>query len=323
MLTLHIKPTKWFEMNYFHGWLVSNILDSTRFYLDNLGKKKYRMANKFIAANLFTFTPVKKLNISIGNSIIYAEANVQASYFIPFAFYKSLDHSLTKGLGIENQNSQIFFNISSRNIKHVHLFSSIYMDEVDFSRFKPSSAERNPVSYKIGAALSNFPIQNVTLMGEFTRSNIINYKHSVPVLAWTSNSYNLGHYLGDNSQEIYMGLLFKPFRGLDCNVSYVYAKHGNEYVYNRTEIENIISQPALSEITWTNKTIDFEAKYEVFSNAYALINISVSSIKGYDLTSVPIVGEIRKTAQGYLDLYTPTFLQGKNSTITIGFSLGF
>ncbi|MEI7504079.1 MAG: hypothetical protein WCJ61_12425, partial [Paludibacter sp.] len=47
MLTLHLKPAKWFEMQYFHGWLVSNVLDSTRYYVDNLGAKQYRMANKF------------------------------------------------------------------------------------------------------------------------------------------------------------------------------------------------------------------------------------------------------------------------------------
>jgi hypothetical protein len=39
--------------------------------------------------------------------------------------------------------------------------------------------------------------------------------------------------------------------------------------------------------------------------------------------SIPIDGEIRKTAQGYLDMFTPAYLQGKNTTITVGFSIGF
>ena len=326
MLTLHLKPTKWFEMQYFHGWLVSNVLDSTRYYVDNLGTKQYRMANKFIAANMFTFTPLRKLNISVGNSIIYAEPNVQAAYFIPIAFYKSLDHTLTKGLAIENQNSQVFFNVSSRNIKHLHLYSSVYVDEVSFSRFLPSNPENNPISYKIGANLGNFPIQNLSLTGEFTRSNIINYKHSIPVLTWASNGYNLGHYLGDNSQEIYLALRYKPIRGLDLSLSYVDAKHGNEYAYNRTNILEIISQPVLGDITWTNKTIAFNAQYEIFNNAYALVSISKSDIQGYDLTSTRIEGEAiqtYRTAQKYLDLFTPAYLQGKNTTVTLGFSFGF
>ena len=325
MMTLHLKPAKWFEMQYFHGWLVSNVIDSTRYYLDNLNAKHYRMSNKFIAANLFTITPIRNLNLSFGNSIIYAEENIQPAYFIPIAFYKSIDHTLTKGLALENQNSQIFLNFSSRNIKHLHLFTSIFADEIKWSRFSPGSAEKNPISYKIGANLSNFPIDNLSIVGEFTRTNIINYKHSIPAITWASNSYNLGSYLSDNSQEIYLALRYKPIRGLDLNLSYMDAKHGNEYDYIRDShaIDKIISQPSLGDITWSNKTLAFNAQYEVFNNAYALINIAYSNIQGYDITSTPIVGEVRKTAQGYLDLFTPAYLQGKNTTVTVGFSLGF
>jgi hypothetical protein len=329
MLTLHLKPTKWFEMQYIHGWLVSNVADSSHYYLENGTTKWYRPANKFLAANIFTFTPVKHLNVSVGNSIVYAENNIQAAYLLPFAFFKSMDHSMTKGLGVENQNSQVFFNVSSRNIKHLHLFTSVYADEINFARFKPGSDEKNPVSIKVGANLSNFPIQNLSVIGEFTRSNIINYKHSIPVLTWASNSYNLGSYLGDNSQEMYLALRYKPIRGLDLNLSFMDAKHGNEYEYLRRNashadaISKIISQPSLGDITWSNKTIGFNAQYEVFSNAYALINIMYSDIRGYDLTSTTIDGEIRKTGQGYLDMFTPAYLQGKNTTITVGFSIGF
>jgi len=325
MLTLHLKPAKWFEMQYFHGWLVSDIIDSTRYYMDNLGAKHYRMKNKFIAANMFTFTPVDKLNLSIGNSIIYAEDNVQPGYFIPIAFYKSIDHTLTKGLNLENQNSQVFLNFSSRNIKHLHLFTSVYADEISWGRFAPNSEQRNPISYKIGADVSNFPIENLSVVAEFTNTNIINYKHSIPALTWASNGYNLGNYLGDNSREIYLAMRYKPIRGLDLNLSYINAKHGNEYNYVRDghAVDKIISQPSLGDITWSNKTVTFNAQYEVFSHAYAIVNVAYSNIQGYNLTSTPIVGEVRKTAQGYLDLFTPDFLQGKNTTVTIGFSLGF
>ncbi len=330
MLTLSLKPAKWFEMQYIHGWLVSNVVDSTRFYVDNVGKNFFRMSNKFIAANLFTFTPFSGLNLSVGNSIVYAESTIQPAYLIPIAFYKSLDHTLTKGLGLENQNSQVFFNISSRNIKHLHLFTSVYLDEVDFDRFLPSSLAKNPISFKIGANLSNLPLQNLSITGEFTRTGIINYKHSIPALTWASNGYNLGHYLGDNAQEMYVELRYKPLRGLDLSLSYMHAKHGNEFDYLRRNsagadaIKKIISQPVLGETTWSNKTIGFTAQYEVFNNAYAIVNVDYSNIQGGDLTSVAISGEKpERDAQSYLNLYTPKYLQGKNTTITLGFSLGF
>ncbi len=328
MLALHLKPAKWFEMQYFHGWLVSNVLDSTRYYVDNQGAKRYRMTNKFISANMFTFTPVRNLNLSIGNSIIYAEENDQPAYYLPIAFYKSIDHTLTKGLTLENQNSQVFMNFSSRNIKHLHLYSSIYIDEWMWSRVLPGNTERNPISVKLGGELSNFPLDNLSLIGEYTQTNIINYKHFIPALTWASNGYDLGSYLGDNSREIYLALNYKPIRGLDLSFSYLNAEHGNEYNYINVnhDIDVILSQPVLKDITWSNHTIGFNAQYEIVNNAYAIINVAYSDIRGYNLTSTPIPGEVRPTAptaQGYLNMFTPAYLQGKNTTITVGFSFGF
>ncbi len=330
MITLHLKPAKWFELNYFHGWLVSNVLDSTKYYVEDDNVKHYRPANKFIAANMMTFTPVRNLNLSIGNAIIYAENNVQPAFFIPIAFYKSMDHTLSKGTGTENQNSMFFLNFSSRNIKHLHLYTSLFVDEFSIKRLKPDNKEQNPFSFKIGANLTNFPLQNFSLIGEYTRTNIINYKHSIATLTWASNGYNLGHYLGDNSQEIYFALKYKPIRGLDLDLSYVNAKHGKEYEFIRRDngsvangILNIISQPSLGKIIWTNQTIALNAVYEVFNNGYAIAKVEYSHIQGYDSGDDAIFGEKKMSAQEVMDYYTPMFLQGKNITFTVGFSFGF
>ncbi|NDV46015.1 hypothetical protein D0T49_03040 [Paludibacter sp. 221] len=331
MVTLNLKPARWFELNYFHGWLVSNQLDSTEYYIENEITKYYRPANKFMAANMFTISPVRNLHISAGNAIIYAENNVQAAYFIPIAFYKSIDHTLTKGVRTENQNSMMFLNISSRNIKHLHLYASVFVDEFSAKRLKSDNPQQNPISYKLGGKLSNFPIQNISLTGEFTRTNIINYKHSIPTLTWASNSYNLGHYLGDNSQEFYAELRYKPIRGLDLKLSFMDARHGKEYDYIRkgtwsgdnASILDIISQPSLGKVIWSNQTFAFNAVYEVFNNAYAILNVEHSNIQGFDSGEDAVFGEKKMTAQEALDYFTPKYLQGKNTTITVGFSFGF
>lgn len=327
MIALNLRPAKWFEMNYIHGWLVSNVVDSARFYVENDIRKWYRNHNKFIAANMFTFIPIPKLNISFGNSIIYAEDNVQPGYLLPIAFYKSIDHMLTKGVATENQNSQLFFNISSRNIKHLHLYSSIFFDEIKFSRFSPSDPENNPFSFKIGGKLNNFPLQNLTANIEFTRTNIINYKHSIEAITYASNSYGLGHYLGDNAQEFYASLGYKPIRGLDVDLFYLNAKHGNEYDFVRrgpgANIKQIISQSSLGDVIWSNQTVGLKAVYEVFNNGYAVLNIENSNIQGHEAQQEVIVGENRMSAEEVLDYFTPAFLHGKNTTFTLGFSLGF
>ncbi len=331
MLSLQLKPTKWFELNYIHGWLVSNMVDSSYYYLENDTRIHYRPANKFMAANMITFTPVKGLKLSAGNAIVYAEKTIQAAYFIPIAFYKSIDHSLTKGLGVENQNSQVFLNISSRNIKHLHLYSSVFVDEISFKRFLPDNPEANPISIKLGAHLSNFPVKDLSATVEFTNTNILNYKHSIPLLTWASNGYNMGHYLGDNSREWHVGLNYKWRKGIDFKLSFTDAQHGREYDYVRRGVSNaingkvtdIIKQPSIGELIWRNQTIALQGTYEIFHNAYAIFNFSYNNMQAFEPTEAVVFGERRMTTQQTLDFFAPKYLQGKNFTSMVGFGFGF
>ena len=196
MISLQLTPCKWFQFDYFHAWLVSNVVDSTYYYVEettNGAVRNYRPMNKFMAANMFTFTPIKQLSISFGNSIIYAERSIQAAYFIPIAFYKSLDHLLTKGVRTQNQNSQAFASLSVRPVEHLHLYGSMFVDEIKFSRFKPSNKENNPLSYLVGFNWSGWPVKGLSLKAEFVRSYIASYIHSIEVLDYTTNSFDMGH----------------------------------------------------------------------------------------------------------------------------------
>lgn len=339
MLTLNLKPVRWFEFNYFHAWLVSNVLDTTYTYTENYGegvlKKWPRPASKYMAANMFTFSPIRQLSFSFGNSIIYAEQNVQAAYFIPVAFYKSLDHLLTKGMRTENQNSQVFFTINTRNLKYVNFYASVFVDEIKFSRFKKSNAENNPISYLLGFNLS---IWDLSLKGEFMRSYIATYTHSIDVLSYTSNSYNMGHYMGDNAQNIYAELSYRPVRGLSLSLSYTNDTKYNVYDYVRSNISQIIAQKPFGQRTYQNDTFTFHTVYEIFNNCYAVLDFSYNNARGfapateriegedrggYDASGKAIVLEGEALQQYYLNKFAPLYLQGKNFTFMCGLSFNF
>ena len=347
MLTLQLSPCKWFQFDYFHAWLVSNVLDSTYWYeekdREGVMQREYRPANKFMAANMFTFMPIKYIQFSFGNSIVYAERNVQAAYFIPIAFYKSLDHLLTKGLGSENQNSQAFATLTVRPTDHLRLYGSFFLDEFKLARLKKSNPEHNLVSYLVGFNWSGWPVRGLSLRGEFMRSYIACYTHSIDVLTYTSNSYLMGHYMGDNSQSIFIQLAYRPTRSLRLTLDYTNNTKYRAYDYIRhniagSRVENpIIAQKPFSEPIWRNDEIKFRAVYEVFNNCYAHIDLCYNNARAYALTSERIEGEDRGwNADGtsmnlagdelqayYLNKYTPLYLQGKNITFTCGLSFGF
>ena len=347
MVTLQLTPCKWFQFDYFHAWLPSNVPDSTYYYVENdregVTQREYRPANKFMAANMFTFMPCKYVQFSFGNSIVYAERNVQAAYFIPIAFYKSLDHLLTKGLSSENQNSQVFGTITVRPTDHLRLYGSFFLDEFKFARLKKSNPEHNPVSYLVGFNWSGWPVRGLALRGEFMRSYIACYTHSIAVLDYTSNSYNMGHYMGDNAQSIFLQLAYRPSRGLRLTLDYTCDTKYRAYAYLRhniagSRVENpIIAQTPFSEPIWRNDEIRFRAVYEVFNNCYAHVGFTYNNTRAFAPTSARIEGEDRGwnadgTSQNlsgdeleayYLNKYTPTYLQGKKFTFTCGLSFGF
>ena len=323
-IQFNIHPAPWIELNFIHAWLVSMDIDSTQYYTDNLGDKRYWYKRKYLAANMLTFKPIKGLHLSMGNSIIYAENTVQPAYLIPLMFYKSIDHTLTRDQR-ENQNSQFFINLSSRNINHLHVYGSLYVDELSFYRYAADNPERNPISYKVGGRLSNFPLKNLSVTAEYTLNDIITYKHSIHSLDYTSNGYPLGSYLGDNSTELFLALSYKPLARLNTSVSYTFAQKGNDYQYIREDkaIKDIISEPFMKDVVWSNKTLSFKMMYEVFTNANIMLQVDWSDIRAYDISGPLTVGEVWQTADEYLTMYTPKYLQGRNTTVMLGVNYGF
>ncbi|MCQ2311380.1 MAG: hypothetical protein MJZ64_06500 [Paludibacteraceae bacterium] len=339
-LTIQLTPVWWFQFDYFHAWLISNVLNEEDYYVEhknvdpNTGgyvlANHYRPRSKYMAANMFTFKPCKYFHFSLGNSIVYAENNPQAAYFIPFAFYKSLDHLLTKGVKSENQNSQVFFTATVRPVEHLKLYGSCYIDEVNWKRLKKSNPEKNPVSYLVGFDWTGWPIKGLGLKGEFMRSYIACYTHSIDVLEYTSNSYNMGHYMGDNAQSIFVELSYRPIRGMHIALSYTNDTKYNQYYYVRDLVGETIAQKPFNKKIYRNDQIDVKFTYEVHPNMYLIAGLSYNHARAYDNKGgkdAPYVDS--KTAEQYgsadyfLNKFCPEFYQGRNLSANIGFSFGF
>lgn len=304
-IKLRMKPAKWFELNYFHGWLVSMEVDTARSYYSSTPPREV-FRPKYVAANMMTFTPWKRLNISIGNSIIYSDMNVHPAYFIPVMFYKSIDHTVNQG--IDNQNSQMYFDVSSRQIKYLHLYSTVFIDELKFDRITNDSTH-NFWGIKAGARVSNFLIDNFSLTIEYSMSMPITYQHRVPTLTFESNYYNMGYYLRDNSQEIYISAQYKLLRGLHFKAYYMLAQHGPDYFYDiNNPDDRVDSHSFMERVTWQNQTFSLKATYEFISNSYVFLEIIASDISG---------------DPEQIELYTPEFFRGNLTTISTGFNIGF
>jgi hypothetical protein len=263
---------------------------------------------------MFTFRPVRNLAISLGNSIVYSDMNVHLAYLVPFLFYKSVDHTLngTDHYGDAGQNSQLFIDISSRNIKNLHLFLTVFVDEFSIERVTDPDAY-NFLSWKGGFRLSNWPVKNLFLTSEYTYTFPMTYQHYRNTTTFESNNYNLGHYLRDNSRNFYLSLKYKPVRGLTVDLSYDLKLHYNDYVYDYSP--DVDKKPVMENLTWRSSEITLRGRYEFLNNAYVFAGLILGNVEGFDVDGQP--------AQYYLDRYSPGLFQGKNTTVNVGFNIGF
>jgi hypothetical protein len=300
-LRIHLNPVKWFDFNYFHGWLNSMVVDSARsyWYTNSYGtdyREKYH--RKFMAANLFTFTPFKYLNISAGNSIIYDDSYFSPNYLMPLFFYKSVDHSVSSG--IDNMNSQMFFDISSRQIKNLHLYATLFVDELSLSRITKKD-EWNFVSWKAGFRLSNYPVRDLSLTTEFTYTYPLTYQHYISTVTFESNLYNLGHYLRDNSREWYVALDYRPIRTLNVTLYFIDAIRGPDY----TELgAPRLGNPPLDTINWHNTSVGLRGSYQIINDLYVWASFVYSDVSG----------DTR---------WSPEYFYGKKNTFNFGVTVGF
>jgi hypothetical protein len=292
---------KWFTFNYFHGWLNSMVVDSAdSYYVTNSYGTDYREVyhKKYIAANMLTLTPLKKLNISVGNSIVYSDENMNPAYLMPLFFYKSVDHSLTSG--VDNMNSQMFIDISSRQIKNLHLYGSMFIDELSVARIGKDD-EWNFFSYKAGFRLSNFPLSNLSFTTEFTYTYPLAFQHYVPTLTFETTGYNLGHYMKDNAREIYVAFDYRPLRTMTVNLFFSDAVRGPDY----TETGGSrLGNPPLASTEWHNRSMGIKASYQVINDLYTWASFVVSET----------TGDTR---------WSPGYFYGQKNTLNAGISFGF
>jgi hypothetical protein len=307
-IKLQLRPIKWFEFNYFHGWLVSDVVDSSRSYNYN-GVQRNVYHGKYIAANMFTFIPWQGFNFSFGNSIVYSDIGVHPAYLIPVFFYKSVDHTYNSTTNTAGQNSQLFFDISCRLIPKIHLYYSMYLDDLTFSRMFDPDQQSNHWSMKGGLRISNL-LPNIIITAEYNRTNPLAYRNDNLTTVFSSNSYIMGHFLQDNADILYFALEVKPLRGLHIKSWYEKIRKGPEYPYIRdadpiTGIPMVWGKKFLETIDWAQSSYGLALQYQVVNDLYFFVEL------------------IKTKSSGNEKYYVPEYFQNSPLTFSAGMNFGF
>lgn len=300
MLKFDINPTKWMAFHYVHGFLSSGIFDSL--YVDGKGSTREYAEPRYLVANMLELKPWSHTNISLGNSLIYGSTGINMGFLNPILFYRPADYQSSSFNDNAGTNGQMFLTISTRYLKFMHFYTSIFIDELSVSEMFSKTDNHNQISFKAGIKNSGL-LKNTSITFEYTRNNPWTYNHFQEITLLETNQYNLGHYLRENAQEIFVSARYNPIRGLSFYAYYNKATKGPEAT------QGIYSGlPFLEKTTWTKQDLGIKAHYEIVNNVFVFAKFIVSNVTG---------------EEEFMNKYTPAVFHGKTKTASSGFAIGF
>lgn len=263
---LDVNPLNWLSFNYIHAWLSSDIIDSSDFYFTDIGQTRFNFREKFLASHTLTIKPIKGLNISVGESIVYSD-RLEFLYLMPIMFYRLADHYLSRQYNAAGSNAQFFGSVSSRNhIPNTHLYGTLFIDEITITNLFDSEKQRNQVGLSLGGSVVDLPIDNLTFTLEYTKVYPFVYEHYIPTTTYQSASYNLGHWMGHNADQIYSSVEYRFLRGLKAKLWGQYIRKGDK---GEPQQQHIQPQPPFlfgsrKNYTYFGGFIQYELLHELF-----------------------------------------------------------
>ena len=280
-----IKPADWFRFTYIHGWINSLVKDSSAFYYTYPGTISERLVEeyipKYIAANILTFTPFQYTDISLGNAIVYS-GNLRPEFFIPFMFYKFLDHNTGRG-NIGDGNGMMYIDVSSKNLKNFQLYSTLFVDVTEIRNILSNKFDNTWIGLTIGGKSVNALIDNLDLTLEYTRLNPWVYEHKNETTTYKHINHSLGHWLGQNADQLRFQFDYQFVRGLKIKLfAEIVRKGGLEEIYYAYSDSSNKSISFLGSPLRKDKRFGFSVSYEFMHDLFLQGNYTHSVITDED-----------------------------------------
>ncbi len=284
-IKLEVHPVNWLRFYYIHAWLNSGVDDSTRSYpTDIIGTADslpiWRMVEreKYLAAHILEVRPWNGVRISLGESIIYSDGNPKLGFLIPVVFFRLVDHYYE---GSKNNsrggNAQLFSDVNVSLIKNYNFYMTLFMDEFSLTQFLKGQTGRNQTGYTIGAfGYQPINVSNLSLRAEYTRILPWVYSNFIQTQTFTSSTYLLGHYIGQNSDQVFLQADYRFKPALSVRASFQHTRNGG--VGNINDQYKNIQQPFLFGKVRKETILGLEVLFEPWHELYTKIRIERTKI---------------------------------------------
>lgn len=285
-IRLDYYPVDWLRFIYFHGFLVSNVPDSSTFrYSQVPNRTTIADVPKFIAFHLLSVYPTENLSISLGESIVYSEY-IQPVYFIPVMFFRVADHYLGRTNASASGNAQMFADIAYRwTDMNAKFYGSVFIDELSLNKlFKGEN--HSAAGFTAGAEIYDPVINNSSLNIEYTRINPFVYMNSVDAQQYANEFYKLGHWIESNGDIFSVRYTQQILRSLGFSVTGWYLRKGG--IELPEEQYQSPYPPFLYGERRNDLSINFSIRYRPFHPLYTELYFNYRDISDNDINRTPV-----------------------------------
>jgi len=251
---------------------------------------------------MLTFSPTSWIDISLGNSFIYA-GDFRAEMLIPFNFYKFMDRNTGKK-NIEDGNGTFYIDFVIRLPRTFKFYSTLFFDVDSKEGSLSTFLNKAWYGFTIGGKKVDLLVDNFDITIEYTRINPWVYEHKYRGLTnYKHLNYTLGHWIGQNADQLKLQFNYQPIRGLRLKLWAEYIRKGGQedikYAYLHEETFSFM-YPPIRKDRYIGLSINYEILYELFIEG----EIVYSKISDED------------------ENRTPTYMLGNNKSLNVSVYYG-
>ncbi len=252
---LELKPTDWFRFYYAFGAVHSGIIDSARTIIQNqnspLDFQHEVFVKKYFVSNLLTMSPYNWLDLSFGNSIVYA-GDIRMEMFIPYNFFKYMDRDTGKR-AFEDGNGALHFEAVLRYPQAYKFYFSTFIDVTSIRALVNNNSHETWCAYTLGGRKVDLLYDNFDLTVEYTKVTPWVYEHKLELTNYKHLGNTLGHWIGQNADQFRVQFDYQPIRGVKTKLYYEHLRKGGledvyyaydskveEFLYGEMRSDNII-----------------------------------------------------------------------------------
>lgn len=178
-------------------------------------------ASKYISAHRFEISAAKGLDIGLNEAVIYGQRGIELAYSNPVMFIRSAEHYLG-----DQDNALMGADVEIYMINGWKFYGELIIDDI-YTKRLGTKWYGNKYGIIAGAFhIDPFGIRNSSIRLEHTRIKAFVYTHKYPVNVYKHFNTGLGHPLGPNSDEWYLGFKYQHSQKLAMEFDFSYSRHG-------------------------------------------------------------------------------------------------